>query len=564
MARALEDFCNHKEGVVYRFNWIFPSEQIARAGIGFGGDSRSAVVTDSYAHLSDAEIDARLPCELRDHPLLLLPLAERRALLSELEEGIHAGAEKSSSRFVICDYLRHGNLSHKNNQIFEALLAAYEGDFLRVLRHVQVERFYYSRRYRLGTARVEPQMAVDGRTRQVTADRSLGALPTTLQNVALYELDGALTWANRGLIEYADLLKRPLETYKYLLNAVEDGRVALENANLFFDMVLIASVNELHLNAFMESPEWMSFRGRFELVRVPYLIDFAREEAIYSEQIDEVRVGKHIAPHATEVAALWAVLTRMHKPDLSRYEGDLRELLSKLTPLEKAMLYAKREAPGRLASEEAKLLRKHVADVYRETSAALVYEGRTGASPREMKAVMLNAAQQETACLTAECVLRELADLVQETTVYDFLRQEPQGPGYFDHKGFLETARDWYLERTDEEVKTAMGLVEEASYLDLFGRYIDQVTHAVRKEKIRNTVTGKTEDPDEKLMREVERIIEVSADVEKFRQGIMSKIGAWSIDHPGKNRTTVGFFPITSCGYVIATSRNNTSEFANG
>ena len=71
---------------------------------------------------------------------------------------------------------------------------------------------------------------------------------------------------------------------------------------------MIASSNELHLAAFREHPDYHSFRGRIQLIRVPYLRDYNKERAIYDVQVVS-QVRKHVAPHATYVAALWAVLS---------------------------------------------------------------------------------------------------------------------------------------------------------------------------------------------------------------------------------------------------------------
>ena len=57
-------------------------------------------------------------------------------------------------------------------------------------------------------ATIEPQMAVDARIQQLTADKSLAALPA-LQHTSLYQPTG-LASANRGLLEFSDFLKRRL------------------------------------------------------------------------------------------------------------------------------------------------------------------------------------------------------------------------------------------------------------------------------------------------------------------------------------------------------------------
>jgi len=64
----------------------------------------------------------------------------------------------------------------------------------------------------IGAVTVEPQMSVDADYRQVTADKSHGALPGALQNLSLYEPFGPLVTGNRGVIEFSDLLKRPSST----------------------------------------------------------------------------------------------------------------------------------------------------------------------------------------------------------------------------------------------------------------------------------------------------------------------------------------------------------------
>jgi serine protein kinase len=539
ISRAMEHYSALEGGALYRFNWVFPNQGVERSGIGFGpGKSGSQVKsTESYAHLDDTAVDARLPCEQRDHPLLLIPKELRIDMMKELCE------KHDLNSFTLPRYLLDGDLSHKSKMIYEALLGAYEGDYLRVLRHVQVERFYISRRYRVGVDRVEPQLAVDARMQQITADRSLTALPSALQSVALYESGGQLVRSNRGLIDFADLLKRPIEAFKYLLTTVEDGRVSLEQANLYLDTVFMGSANETHLNALMQSPEWMSFKARMELVRVPYLLDFQREAKIYAQRITETEVRKPVSPHAIKVAALWAALTRMHRPQADRYQSPLKDIVAKLSPMDKARFYSEHRIPSSFSEDQVKTLRGALAKLYNETDADVVYEGRTGASPREVRTALMNAAQSSAVdCLAPEAVLDEIGKLVKETSIYDYLRQEPKS-GYYDHAAFIDIVREWYLDRADSEVRQAMGLVEESRYAELFGRYVNNVTHYVRNEKIVNPITGQLDDADEKLMRDVEKRLDIDGSAEPFRQSIMTKIGAWSLDHRGQQPDYSEIFP---------------------
>jgi predicted Ser/Thr protein kinase len=83
LMRALEDYSTIDQGMLYRFNWVFPSSKSLRGSLGFGQKEATSTVA-SFAHLPDDQIDAKLLVEVRDHPLFLIPVAERRALLERL------------------------------------------------------------------------------------------------------------------------------------------------------------------------------------------------------------------------------------------------------------------------------------------------------------------------------------------------------------------------------------------------------------------------------------------------------------------------------------------------
>jgi serine protein kinase len=540
LQRAMEHYSTLEDGALYKFNWIFPSQKLTKGGIGFGGGIESGGGAETFAYLDDELIESKISDEMRDHPMLLLPRGRRRELVAQRLAAL------GNPEFRPADVLLRGDLSHRNRQIFEALLSSYHGDLSKVLRHVQVERFFVSRRYRQAAATVEPQLAVDARSRQLTMDRSLGSLPPALQSLTLYEYQGELVDGNRGVIDFADLLKRPLESYKYLLGTVEQGRVSLDVASLELDTVFIGSSNESYLAAFKEIPEFQSFKGRMELVRVPYLLDYRVEQRIYQAQIRAAHneSGRHVAPHVAWVTALWAVLTRMKKPLAEKYGKQLSDLVAKLGPLEKAQLYAEAGTPEGITSEQARDLVAGIEKIARESDSYPNYEGRTGASPREMKLVIMNAAQSvRYKCLSPLAVFDELEDLVRGVTVYEFLKQEPLPGGFHENRKFIFQVRDKLIDRIDDEVRTSMGLVEERRYIDQFERYAAHVSYWVKREKVPNPITGRDEDPDEEMMADIERILQVSGRRGEFRREVITRIGAWSIDHPRQKPDYEQIFP---------------------
>lgn len=541
MCRALmggmEAYARTSEGAMYSFNWIFPSERATSTGhIGFGNSSRTpALAGDSFAYLPAESIDARVPCEMHDHPLFLVPQNQRAKLLTDLLPEPDSVANEDKPRTIISDYLRYGDLCYKCRRIYDALLASYDGDVNKVLNHIQVERFYLSRRYRRGIATIEPQMSVDARIQQVTADRSLASLPRALQHISLYEPAGPLVDANRGMLEYSDLLKRPVEAFKYLLATVETANVSMDSFVLHLDMVFIASTNETYLDAFKEHPDFSSFKGRMELIKVPYLVRYSAEREIYQPQITRRVVGRHIAPHAIDVAAQWAVLTRMRRSDASLYSKDIAEVLNSITPLEKLRLYDTGEIPDRLTAREGIELRHRIGEIYREALGYPNYEGRFGASAREVRTALLNAAhREEYQCLNPLAVFDEIKEILAAKTVYDYLRQEVVGK-YHDHKAFLAQVQELYTQWVDDEVRAAMGLTNDASYLELFSRYVLNVSHWVKHEKLRDPASGQVRDPDESLMADIERVLMTPGDrKEDFRKSVISTIGARALDNPSE------------------------------
>ncbi len=547
LMRGMEAYSRLPEGALYRFSWVFPSEKRVKGGgtVGFGHGGAGGDLP-SFAHLEGDALDARLACPLRDHPLFLVPRHERRKLL---EEKCHPSEREGASEgdFVLSDYVADGELCHFCQKIFEALLSTYRGDYLKVLRHVQVERFYVSARYQEAAVVVEPQLSVDAAWRQVSADRSHVALPAALHSVALFEPTGPLVAANRGVLEFADLLKRPPEAFKYLLGTSETGRVALDSFILHLDEVLLASANEKQLSIFKDKDvaDFGSFKGRIELIRVPFLRRWQLENQIYDQQVTRATVGKHVAPHSTGVAAMWGVLTRLKKPIPDRYKGDVREVVDDLAPLEKLKLYDRGTAPDRLMLQQARELKKHLEEVYHESDVYPMYEGRMGASAREIKTAIFNAAQSpHYACLTAMAVLEELEILCRDKSVHEFLQQEVVD-GYHDHEEFVRVAEAELLDLLDEEIRDSMGMVSEGQYRELFGRYLTLVSSWTKGERIKNRVTGAYEQPDENRMVEFERIVMGDEDDRgAFRRSLIAAIGAHRLDHPDATEIdTQAIFP---------------------
>lgn len=524
LAKAAEVYSQTDDGAIYQFSWIFPCKESTAGAFGF---SRTNVEkSGSYAHLSPDAIDAQVFSDQTDHPLLLLSQKERQEFFRHLKLD-------DSEEIKIPAIMESGDLSHKNRQIYDALLSSYSGNLAEVFRHIRVERFYFSRRYKKGVSVVEPQMSVDAFVRQITSDQSLQSLPSSLRNLSLYEAMGPLVEANRGLIEYSDLLKRPIDAWKYLLVACEQAQVSAGNLSLFFDLLLIATSNELHLTSFKEYPDWPSFKGRIELIRVPYLLRSTDEEGIYQNQIPKALNGLHIAPHAIAMAARWAVLTRLEPPSVQKYPATLQEIIRDLSPDEKLDLYDRSEVPLRLSQRQARELRAHIAELAKEHDNEINYEGRYGASPREVRTLILNAAQDSKFNhLSVGAVFTQIEQLIEQKTSYEFLRREAVR-GYRDAHHLLLLVKRYYLALLEDEARTALGLYAKESYEELFKRYVSHVSAWTKKERLIDPVIGRSSEADHVFMSKIEtKLLAANESNEDFRRQLISQIGAYKLENP--------------------------------
>jgi predicted Ser/Thr protein kinase len=112
------------------------------------------------------------------------------------------------------------------------------------------------------------------------------------------------------------------------------------------------------------------------------------------------------------------------------------------------------------------------------------------------------------------------------------LEEERLPGGYHDHVLFRKVLRDRLLDALEDELRIASGLVDESRYSELFERYVTHVNYWLKGEKLRNPITGAYEDPDQRLMQEIETVLGAADQPDEMRRGLINSIAAWVIDHP--------------------------------
>lgn len=522
-----EEYSRTEDGALYSFSWIFPIDNYVKGSLGLSSKQIHKHVS-SFAHLEDTEISAILPSELKDHPLLLLPIETRQKMINEL---LKDEPEKLES--IQLSYLYNGDLSKRNRMIFDALLKSYKGSYEQVLKHIRVERFNVDKRYSSAASTIEPQLHVDAKLQQITMDKRLASLPPSLQSLNLFSMNGEVILANRGILEFSDLLKRPLDTFKYLLMTMETKTINLQGILTELDIFFIGSSNEVHFNAFKQHPDFNSFRGRFSFLRVPYLLNYEEEKHIYLDQVANVRDKTKFEPHSLETLCMWSIMTRMRHPQGKNYQDKrLGDIAEKLTPLEKALLIADGEMPEYLNQEEQQILKIGLESVHSEFENDPLYEGKFGVSPREVKQFIYELSNLHEHITFIE-VLDYLKDVSEKKSDFDFLNIGAQGD-YHNPKKFLYLVEQHSLNQFDIELRDSLGLVDNRSYEEYISKYVMHINAMIKGEKLKNPVIGKFEDPDKYFIKEFESNIHLKEEPEAFRSHILSKLGAYSLDNPGK------------------------------
>ncbi|MCU0722807.1 MAG: hypothetical protein MUC63_04215, partial [Planctomycetes bacterium] len=241
IGRGLEAYSATPEGEVFSIAWRFPrSLEDAEAGLGFVRTGPDA----------EGQVFARVPCQMHDNPLLLIPRAQRRTYLQDLFARAYPDA---AARPPIPRKVLEGELCFNCAQIYDYLMRRHDGDWTQAIKRVVVEQFLFSELKGTGIAKVQPEGNVESSSTMIAFDENYKALSMLLADVNLVKFNGKYVLANRGLMHYSDVFKRPVQYLQHLLSAVEEHRVDFGEVGADIDVVLVGTTNTPEYTAFREN-----------------------------------------------------------------------------------------------------------------------------------------------------------------------------------------------------------------------------------------------------------------------------------------------------------------------
>ncbi|AGH94628.1 PrkA family serine protein kinase [Pseudobdellovibrio exovorus] len=478
LKKGLEDYSHSDTGAMYTFEWI--DEHGKLEGL-LGKDVKS------------------FQSPMNEEPLLLIPEDMRQSICDEINRG-----QDGHYRMKIV-----GELCPPSRFIFKHLMERYNGDLMKVLTHVRVKRLFISEADRIGIGTFQPKDEKNQDSTELTGDINYRKIAEygSDSDPRAFNFDGEFNVANRGMIEFVEVLKLDVAFLYDLLGASQEHRIKPKKfAQTYIDEVIIGHTNEPEYRKLQDNEFMEALRDRTVKIDIPYITRLKEEINIYKKDFNSQRLrGISIAPHTIEIAAMWAILTRLEKPKKAN-----------LTRLQKLKLYNGKTLPN-FTEDNVKELRKET-----------MREGLDGISPRYIQDKLSNALvmaqQMNKGSVNPFMVMNELESGLKHHSLLsnDELKQE--------YKELLSVVKQEYEEIIKSEVQRAIS-ADDGALQRLCANYIDNVKAYTQKEKVRNQFTGADEEPDERLMRAIEEKIEIpESRKEDFRREIMNYIGALAID----------------------------------
>ncbi|MGF1511873.1 MAG: PrkA family serine protein kinase [Myxococcota bacterium] len=473
LKKGLEAYSRTPEGALYTFEWRLPKdlEWVAGASV--------------------------FKSPMNEEPLKLIPHEWRNNVFESL--GLYA------DKFQYPVQIR-GDVDPASRFIFSELMKHYGGDWAKVVGHVRVKRVILSEKDRVGIGTFQPKDEKNQDSTELSGDinyRKIAEFGSDSDPRA-FNFDGEFNIANRGIIEFIEVLKLDVAFLYDLLSASQEHKIKPKKfAQTDIDEVIIGHTNEAEYNKLLNNEFMEALRDRTVKIDIPYITRLDEEIKIYVKDYNPVRIKKHIAPHTLEVAAMWAVLTRMEEPKKHN-----------LTILQKMKLYNGKSLPG-FTEDNVKELRKET-----------VREGLDGISPRYVQDKISNAlvSEKSEGHLNPFLLMNELEAGLRN---HSLITSEDHRKRY---REMISIVKQEYEDIVKNEVQRAISADEEAVQ-KLCANYIDNVKAYTQRERVKNKYTGQDEEPDERLMRSIEEKIDIpESRKDDFRREIMNYIGALAIE----------------------------------
>ncbi|MDQ2730726.1 MAG: protein prkA, partial [Armatimonadota bacterium] len=446
------------------------------------GGGKSTIVSklkkglEAYTRSAEGAMYSIKGCPMHEDPMHLIPESLRADIQKDL--GVYLEGD-------LCPRCRY-MVEHEFDNRFE---------------HVPVRRMGFSEKHRMGIGTFTPS---DPKSQDIS--ELVGGIDlSTIGEVGVesdpraYRFDGELNIANRGMMEFIEMLKCDEKFLYVLLTLSQEQNIKTGRFSMIYaDEVIVSHTNENEYASFVGNRKSEALQDRIILVKVPYNLKVSEEIKIYEKLLKQSEIHEkiHIAPHALRIASTFAVLSRM---EASQKTG--------MSLMKKLKVYDGQDVEG--------FNQKDIRELHEEAQR----EGMDGISPRYVINRLSNAMiKAGVTCITPIAALRALRDGFEQHTSISRAERERLG-------NLIDDTRKEYDELAKTEVQKAFVYSFEESARTLLNNYLDNVEGYCNNQKVRDPITDEEMQADEKLMRSIEEQIAVTENAKKtFREEILIRL----------------------------------------
>ena len=203
-------------------------------------------------------------CPMHEEPLRLIPPEWREKALTEL------GINVAGKAHVHIE----GDLDPACRLIFRELMAEHKGDWAKVIKHVRVRRLILSEKDRVGIGTFQPKDEKNQDSTELTGDinyRKIAEFGSDCDPRA-FNFDGEFNIANRGIIEFIEVLKLDVAFLYDLLGASQEHKIKPKKfAQTDIDEVILGHTNEAEYKKLLSNEFMEALRDRTVKIDIPYI-----------------------------------------------------------------------------------------------------------------------------------------------------------------------------------------------------------------------------------------------------------------------------------------------------
>ncbi|HWU00827.1 MAG TPA: hypothetical protein VN229_24525, partial [Terriglobales bacterium] len=431
-------------------------------------------------------------CPIHEEPLHLIPRHLRREFDKMLD--LHIEGE-------LCPVCRY----------------RLDNEFAGRYEEMPVTTMQFSRTRRAGIAVVPPVDPNNQDTSVLIGSEDISKLDRYAEgDPRILDLNGAFNAGNRGVVEFIEVFKNETEYLHAIITATQEKFVPApgRHGTIYTDAVILAHSNEAEWRKFKADHTNEAIMDRIVAIRVPYNMRLTEEVKIYDKIYRRSGFKTHIAPHTIDIAAMFAILTRLQPS-------------AKCDLLTKLKLYN-----GEEVVEKGHTKKVDLAELKEDAKS----EGMSGISPRFIMKALDNTLTRHPEGITPIHIREVLIRMVKEADLPDDTR-----------KRYLEFLQDTihkaYLEILEREITKAFVFAYEEQAETLFQNYLDHAEAYVNKTKVKDRNTREELEPDLSFLKSIEeQIAIIGSAADGFRQEVIAYL--WSANRRGEKVGYASYEPL--------------------